>query len=106
MKWNHENIQNEILEIRDNKGETIDRYTIVLRSLSGTYNCGIELNDAIGQDENVNSFDQYGTARPGEHLGVLIAWDDLPNRNQNALLFRYNTSCDRPNTEYLAKGEK
>jgi hypothetical protein len=86
-------IKKQILEIRDNGGETFDRYTIVLNTRfthsRPTFEC-------IGQSVDAIGYDQMGEALPGEHLGKLIAWDDLPEGNRDALIARFSleeTSC-------------
>jgi hypothetical protein len=67
----------KILEIRDNGGETFDRYTVVYDQIGdsqGNY-------EAVGMSEHPfhpQGFGQHCTAMTGKHLGKRIKFSDLP----------------------------
>ena len=72
----------KILEIRDNGGKTLDRYTVVFNQIEKD---GFHL--ALG----MNSMPFHGigmicAAVPGDHLGTLIEFEELPNDCQKAVL--------------------
>lgn len=56
------------MDIYDNGGETLDRYTIFLTNSS---------DEAIGADENGNGFYQHVDAKRGRHLGKKISFTSL-----------------------------
>lgn len=67
----------KILEIRDNGGKTMDRYTVVydvVGDSKGNY-------EAVGMNErpfHPQGFGQHCVATPGKHLGKKIKFSDLP----------------------------
>ncbi len=67
----------KILEIRDNGGKTMDRYTVVYDTIGdskGNY-------DAVGMSSepfHPQGIGQHSTAMPGKHLGKKIKFADLP----------------------------
>ena len=79
-------IKKQIREIRDNGGETYDRYTIVLTTRFCDWRDSFE---CIGQSEGADGFDEMSEAVPGRHLGKLIFWDDLPQGNRDAIVARF-----------------
>lgn len=67
----------KILEIRDNGGKTMDRYTVVYDIIGdsrGNYEC-VGMNH---EPFHPQGFGQHGTATPGRHLGKKIGFKDLP----------------------------
>lgn len=56
------------MDIYDNGGETLDRYTIFLSAAS---------DDAIGADENGAGFYQHLEAKRGRHLGKKVPFTSL-----------------------------
>jgi hypothetical protein len=74
----------KILEIRDNGGETYDRYTVVYDSVEYTDGHGTHY-EARGMSDNPFSplgFGQMCTAMTGKHLGKKIKFSDLPENCQ------------------------
>lgn len=55
------------MEIYDNGGKTLDRYTIFLD----------ETNDCIGADTDGNGFYQHSTGVRGRHLGKKVPYTSL-----------------------------
>lgn len=73
------------IAIYDNGGRTFDRYTVVYLDEPaqelGTYTCrGMSENPTHPQ-----GFGQCGVARPGEHLGDEITFDELPAGGQRVV---------------------
>lgn len=56
------------MDIYDNGGETLDRYTIFLDANS---------DDAIGASEHGNGFYQHLKAKRGRHLGKKVPFTSL-----------------------------
>jgi len=73
-----------IRSIWDNKGKTIDRYTIILtiKKANDGYCCFSLSNNSD------NGFFQFGTCKEGEHLGKRISWKDLPNNIRKHIINR------------------
>ncbi|MCG8686736.1 MAG: hypothetical protein MI892_17790 [Desulfobacterales bacterium] len=72
----------KILEIRDNGGDTMDRYTVIFNQLetNGSYT-------ALGMNSTpFHSIGTHCTATLGDHLGKLIEFEDLPMDCQEATL--------------------
>ena len=67
----------KILEIRDNRGETYDRYTVVYDEIGDSQ--GHYLALAMSEEPfHPLGFGQHCTAQPGEHLGKKISFSALP----------------------------
>jgi len=60
-----------IKSVWDNGGKTLDRYTVVF-NIEGL---ALGLSD---DPEHPQGFSQCGSGIPGEHLGKLILFEDLP----------------------------
>lgn len=82
----------KILEIRDNEGKTCDRYTVVYDTIgdnAGNY-------DALAMSEkpfHPVGFGQHVSAQPGEHLGKLIKFSDLPDDCQRLVISDLETTA-------------
>jgi len=65
-----------IRSIWDNRGKTIDRYTIVLniKEAEGYYCFSLSSNP-----NNSYGFSQFGICKIGKHLGKRISWKNLPD---------------------------
>lgn len=69
--------QLEKIRVYDNGGKTVDRFTVVF--LDRPERAG--LFEALGMDEqpfHPQGFGQHCTATPGEHLGEIANYFDLP----------------------------
>lgn len=78
-----------ILEIRDNGGETADRYTIVFRKLDPRE--PRRYHDMLGLSSypsHPQGFSQWCEGVPGNHLGKRILWEDLPEEIQRHVACR------------------
>lgn len=75
----------KILEIRDNGGETCDRYHVVYDEMGNFKgdNLALGMND---RPFHPQGFCQHGHFKPGDYLGKLIRFDDLPPDCQQAVL--------------------
>lgn len=85
----------EGVEVYDNGGETVDRYTIVLRNqpvepvtIEGhTYPGGGYFGYGMGDDIGPGGYFQFiDGVEPGPQLGHLISFHDLPEANQRRLM--------------------
>jgi len=77
----------QILEIRDNEGKTLDRYSVVLTE-SRIDAQGNTLHTCLGLSHNATAFSQFCEAIPGEHLGKLVDFYDLPENLQSHIIER------------------
>jgi hypothetical protein len=76
-----------LIEVYDNEGETIDRYTVVYQSENGYWY-------VRGMSDNPNSpagFDQLccegeGDAPSMDHTGKKVCWSELPAHIQKNIL--------------------
>jgi hypothetical protein len=79
-----------IKTIWDNKGKTMDRYTVVLKK--PTYHTGLlGSHESLGLSEyptDPQGFSQMGMAVEGPHLGEKIAFYDLPFNVINHIVYR------------------
>ena len=66
------------MDIYDNGGETLDRYTIFLSKASDEY---------IGADENGDGFYQHGEGTRGRHLGKKIPFTSLSTELRKKLAY-------------------
>jgi hypothetical protein len=71
-----------ILEIRDNGGVSIDRYTITFSETEGRYHYMLGMSDLPTHPQG---FCQHCTGIPGPHLGKLIEFEDLPEDCQRII---------------------
>jgi hypothetical protein len=66
-----------ILEIRDNQGETYDRYTVVYNVIADSRGNYLALAMSAHPFHPLGS-GQHCTAQPGAHLGKKISFPALP----------------------------
>lgn len=66
-----------ILEIRDNEGETYDRYTVVYDVIGDSRGHYLALAMSAHPFHPMG-FGQHCTAQPGDHLGKKIGFSMLP----------------------------
>jgi len=72
------------IEVYDNGGKTIDRYTVIFKDFAE----GQNEFAAVGMGDDVHSpqgFYQHTTAVPGEHLGQMISFSELPEEHQRRI---------------------
>ena len=84
----YEEFKNMILEVRDNGGRTMDRYTVVYDELATTIPDETKLV-SLGMDDrpfHPSGFCQHGEAVVGDHLGQEIDFFDLPFPCQFAVM--------------------
>ena len=67
----------KILEIRDNQGETYDRYTVVYNVI-GDSQGNYHALAMSAHPFHPLGFGQHCTAQPGAHLGKKISFSALP----------------------------
>lgn len=75
-----------IIEVRDNGGPdnngSIDRYTVV-------YKNGTDMLAMSSQPFHPQGIGQHVSGTPGDHLGELIDFEDLPTECQHAVIQDY-----------------
>lgn len=71
------NLKYKILEIRDNDGRSLDRYSVVLAkdNLTDKYHPVLCLSENCDSPQEVGCFSE---GLPGKHLGKKIGFADLP----------------------------
>ena len=67
----------KILEIRDNEGETYDRFTVVYDQIGDSKGHYLALAMSA-KPFHPMGFGQHCTAQPGTHLGKKIRFSNLP----------------------------
>lgn len=75
----------EIMEIRDNGGRTIDRYTVIY-NIIGDSNSNYECVSMNQEPFHPQGFGQHGTAMRGRHLGKKIKFNQLPTDCQKLVM--------------------
>ena len=82
---------NQRFRIYDNGGETFDRFTVVYLSIPDGPN-----NEPmyLGMGNDPRGFAQHGYCNPGNHLGALIRFDDLPDACQRLVERELNEIAD------------
>ena len=73
----------DIKSVWDNRGATIDRYTVVFND---SWNDNALTFEALGLSDNPThpqGFSQFCPAVEGEHLGHKLAFEDLPEHIQD-----------------------
>lgn len=78
-------IPQKIKSIWDNRGKTIDRYTIVFEDRERGFNICLGLS--VDPDYPLG-FSQFGTCIEGSHLGIRITWEDLPSTIKKHIIER------------------
>jgi hypothetical protein len=82
----------KIKSVYDNKGETIDRYSIVFNETE-TYPNGIKYHTILTLSHNPSSpqgVSMFGHGLDGKHLGDKIKFSDLPENIQSHIKERIN----------------
>jgi len=70
-----------VISVRDNGGKTLDRYVVIfdpaifVPSRSGLFVC---LSLSKDPDDPQFGISQFDECVPGDHLGKIISWNDLP----------------------------
>ena len=70
---NFKHAEKQVLSVWDNGGETLDRYSVVLKSMATD-----KYHDILGVGSSPNSYSQFDSGQPGRHLGKKIDLLDLP----------------------------
>lgn len=88
-EYDEQHALDQILEVRDNGGESFDRFTIVLKEKEQCAND--VLNTMLGMSINPTDplgFSQCSNGHPGDHLGKLIDFFELPENVQKHVIDR------------------
>ena len=75
----------KIKAVYDNKGKTIDRYSIVFKEKEGRFNIMLGLSS---YPTHPQGFSIFGRCRDGNHLGTKIKFTDLPKEIQKHIIER------------------